>query len=335
MNNQPVQMKVNPLYAFYKAHAKVMNSLLMCIAVFVLGELILGIRNGSWGTFLSVSQILITIRLAAFTAIFALCQQCVISVGGGGLDLSIGYVATLAGILGGHLMNGGNIGLLPAIAIAVVIGTAFGFLNGVLTAYIKVPSLVVTMAVGSIVQGIINAYTSKVPIKGYASPILTQMCAKFTGVIPNIIFFLLIILIVVQIIYAKTKIGVKALGVGSNETAAHLSGVNVKRVRCIAFIVSGIIAALGGLLLLGYLGIAAKDMGSNYVMPSIVVVVVGGISIDGGESNFVSVFLATIFIQSMTNLFIALGWGDAGKWLGYGLILLIMLSAYIRNKRVR
>lgn len=335
MNNRPVQMKINPLNGFYKRHTKVLNSLLMCIAVFVLGELVLGVRSRNWGTFLSVSQILITIRLAAFTAVFALCQQCVISAGGGGLDLSIGYVATLAGILGGHLMNGSNSGLLPAIMVAVLIGCGFGFFNGILASYIKLPSLVVTMAVGNIVQGIINAYTAKVPIEGYAAPMLNQMCAKFTGVMPNIIFFLVFLLIVVYIIYAKTKIGVKVLGVGSNEVAAHLSGVNVKRVRCIAFIISGIIAALGGLLLLGYLGHAAKDMGSNYVMPSIVVVVVGGISIDGGESNFGSVFLATIFLQSMTNLFVALGWGDAGKWLGYGLILIIMLTAYIRNKRVR
>lgn len=334
MNNQPVQLKQNPIILFYKKHVKVINSLLMCIAILVLGDLILGIRSGTFGSFLSVSQIFITIRLAAFTAVFALCQQCVISAGGG-LDLSVGYVATLAGIWGGHLMNESNVGLLPAIAVAILLGGAVGLLNGLLTSYIRLPSLVVTMAVGNIVQGIINAFTAKVPIEGYASPLLSQMCAKFTGPIPNIAFFIVIVIVVVSVIYSKTKIGIKVLGVGSNETAAHLCGVNVKRVRCIAFVVSGVVAALGGLLLLGYLGHASKDMGSNYVMPSIVAVVVGGISIDGGESNFVSVFFAVIFLQSMTNLFIALGWGDAGKWLGYGLILVIMLTAYIRNKRVR
>ena len=111
--------------------------------------------------------------------------------------------------------------------------------------------------------------------------------------------------------------------------------MNVKRVRCLAFVVSGILAALIGLLLLGYLGHASKDMASNYVMPSIVAVVVGGISINGGEGNYLSVVLGAVVLQSLTNLFVALGWGDAGKWLGYGLILLIMLAAYIRNKRKR
>ena len=102
-----------------------------------------------------------------------------------------------------------------------------------------------------------------------------------------------------------------------------------------AFVVSGIIAAFVGLLLLGYLNHASKDMASNYVMPSIVAVVVGGISINGGEGNYLAVVLGAVVLQSLTNLFVALGWGDAGKWLVYALILLVMLAAYIRNKRKR
>ena len=70
-------------------------------------------------------------------------------------------------------------------------------------------------------------------------------------------------------------------------------------------------------------------------MPSIVAVVVGGCSINGGEANYLAVVLGAVVLQSLTNLFVALGWGDAGKWLGYGIILLIMLAIYIRGRRRR
>ena len=106
MDNRPVQLEKHPVREFYQRNNKVLNTLLMCILVFILGEIIIGAVMGTHGTFLSVSQVFLTIRLAAFVALFGLCQQLVICVGGGGLDLSVGYIATLSGIVAGHLMNG-------------------------------------------------------------------------------------------------------------------------------------------------------------------------------------------------------------------------------------
>jgi ribose transport system permease protein len=336
MNSKAVQMKAaNPLYALYLRNSKVINSIIMCIGVFVIGEIVVGIRTDNWGTFLSSTQVLITMRLAAITTFFALSQQTVISAGGGGLDLSVGNIATLSAIFGGSFMFGSNWGLIPAILIALVIGGFFGFINGFLAAYIKLPSLVVTLAVSIIVQGLINAYSANVSFMTDVSPGLRWLISGFTGPIPNNLFLIAIMIVIVTIIYNKTRLGTRILGVGSNDVVAHLSGVNVKRVRCTAFVISGIIAALGGLVLLGLLGHATREMGVNYVFPSIIVVIVGGVSLDGGEANYLSVFFAAVFLQCLTNLFIGLGWGDAGKWLGYGLVLLIMLTLYIRSKRVR
>ena len=334
-DNRPVQLEKHPVREFYQKNSKVLNALLMCVCVFVAGELIIGAVMGQHGVFLSVPQVFLTIRLAGFVARFGLCQQLVICVGGGGLDLSVGYIATLTGICAGHIMNGSNAGILPSIVVAIVIGAFFGLCNGLLTAYLQLPSLVVTMAMGNIVQGIINAYVSEVAIAGNAAPALAWLTAKFTGIFPNILIVVVLVTAIMMVLFRRTSLGVRILGVGANENTAYLSGVNVKRVRCMAFVVSGIIAAFVGLLLLGYLNHASKDMASNYVMPSIVAVVVGGISINGGEGNYLAVVLGAVVLQSLTNLFVALGWGDAGKWLGYGLILLVMLAAYIRNKRKR
>ena len=94
-------------------------------------------------------------------------------------------------------------------------------------------------------------------------------------------------------------------------------------------------ASLIGLLLLGNMGIAFKDMGSNYVMPSIAAAVVGGVSLAGGDGNYLGVILGAIFLQTLTNLLVALGWGDAGKWTGFGIVLFILLIVYVSNRRSR
>jgi len=76
-------------------------------------------------------------------------------------------------------------------------------------------------------------------------------------------------------------------------------------------------------------------MGSNYVMPSIAAVVVGGVSLGGGDGNYVGVILGAVFLQTLTNLLVALGWGDAGKWVGFGVVLYVLLIVYVGNRRRR
>jgi ribose transport system permease protein len=83
------------------------------------------------------------------------------------------------------------------------------------------------------------------------------------------------------------------------------------------------------------MGIAFKDMASNYVMPSIAAVVVGGVSLTGGDGNYIGVILGAIFLQALTNLLIAFGLGDAGKWLAFGIVLYVLLSFYASDRRSR
>lgn len=307
---------------------KTIVAFLLIIFLFILGEIVVS-------DFLSVGQILLTIKLSSFIALFALCQMIVIAAGGSGLDLSVGYTATLSAILTATIMDGKNENLLSAILVALVIGAVIGFANGTLIAYVKLPPLVVTMAMASIIQGVINVYTAGRSITGKPSPILGTIAAKSTGIFPNILFVLISLAVIVMILLYKTKWGLKLFGVGTNEKTAYLSGVNVKAVRLVAFIISGIAASLIGLLLIGNMGTAFKDMGSSYVMPSIAAVVVGGVSLAGGEGNYFRVILGSIFLQTLTNLLVALGWGDAGKWLGFGIVLFALLIAYVSDRRKR
>ena len=312
----------------FEKNKKTIVALSLIVFLFLLGEIIVS-------NFLSLGQILLTIKLSSFIALFALCQMIVIAAGGAGLDLSVGFTATLTAILTATIMDGKNENLLPAILAAMVIGAVIGFFNGSLVAYVKLPPLVVTMAMASIIQGAINVYTAGKNITGKPSPILETIAAKSTGTFPNILFVLIIVAVIVMILLYKTRWGLTLFGVGTNERTAYLSGVNVKAVRLAAFVISGAVAGLIGLLLIGYMGTAFKDMGSSYVMPSIAAVVVGGVSLVGGEGNYFRVILGSIFLQTLTNLLVALGWGDAGKWLGFGIVLFALLIAYVSDRRKR
>lgn len=315
-------------YKIIDRYKKLIIAFLLIVFLFVIGEFTVE-------TFLTLGQVLLTLKLASFIALFALCQMVAIAGGGSGLDLSVGYMATITAVFTAAIMDGQNSNLWIAVLAALGLGLAVGFLNGVLTAYLKLPPLVVTLAMANILQGVINVYTAGKNITGRPSPVLQIIAAKSTGIFPNIVFLLLIITPIVMIIMYKTKLGLKLFGSGSNETAAYLSGVNVKMVRCLSYVISSTLASLIGLLLIGNMGIAFKDMGSNYVMPSIAAVVVGGVSLTGGDGNYIGVILGAIFLQTLTNLLVALGWGDAGKWTGFGIVLFILLIVYLSSRRIR
>jgi ribose transport system permease protein len=328
MNPKAQAKAIGSMKALIARNRKLIIAFALILFLFVLGEVVVS-------HFLSLGQVLLTTKLASFIALFGLCQMIVIAGGGDGLDLSVGYNATMTAVLTASMMDGKNENVWIAILVALAIGALIGLANGLFTSYLKLPPIVVTLAMSLIIQGTINVYTAGRNITGRPSPVLQAIAAKSTGGFPNILFVLLVLAPVVMIILNRTKWGAILFGVGSNETAAHLSGVNVKMVRCISFVISGTLAGLIGLLLIGNMGIAFKDMGSNYVMPSIAAAVVGGVSLAGGDGNYVGVILGAIFLQTLTNLLVAIGWGDAGKWTGFGIVLFILLIVYVSNRRKR
>lgn len=318
----------NALKQFYGRYKKIIVAVGLILLLFIIGEIIVG-------SFFSINQVLLTIKVAAFIALFGMCQMIVIASGGGGLDLSVGFNATIVAVLAAKICDGQNANLPLAILVALAVGSAIGVVNGLFTAYMHLPPLIVTMAVSNIVQGIINVYTAGRSITGRPAPILTEIAAKSTNGFPNILFVLIILTVLIMLFIYKTRWGMKLLGVGANDTTAYLCGINVKKVRFAAFVACGALAGIVGLLLVGNMGQAFKDMGSIYVMPSIAAVVVGGLSLNGGEANYIGVILGAIILQTLTNVFVAMGWGDAGKWTGFGIILVFMLIAYVRSKRSR
>lgn len=319
--------KENRFVDITERYKKTIVAVVFIILLYVIGEITVG-------GFVSVHSIMQMIKFATYIALFALCQLLVICAGGD-IDLSVGYVATLVAVLSAPVLNGSDAQLWKAFLIAIVVGGSIGLVNGLLVSYVKLPSLVVTMGIANVAQGVVNVYSAKYGVSGAPSPVLKKITTGSIGVVPNIIWLLLICTVIVMIIMYKTKWGVMLKSVGSNSLASFRCGLKVRVIRTLAFVASGVLAGFIGLLLLGNLGQAFKDMASQYVMPSIAAVVVGGVSLNGGEGNYVNVVLGAMVLQTLTNLFVSYGLGDAGKWLGIGTILLLMLILYVREKMSR
>ena len=308
----------------------------MILVIFVIGEIVLvnyfGFANWS---FFSIGKFLVTTKLAAIIALFGLCQMIVIAGGNFGFDLSVISNATLSAIITTLVMDGSNANILPAVLVAIALGAAIGAVNGLLAAYLNLPALIATMGMSYILQGIINAYSTNMSIGGDPSPAVIQLAAKTTGSFPNIIFLMIILVVVMWLLISKSKIGTILLSVGANDAAARLCGINVKKVRWLTYFFSGITAALVGIILVGNLGTPYKTMAADKMILSVVSVVVGGISIKGGEANYLGVFLGAIVLQSVSDLFVTFGWSEGARWLGYGIILFGILSLYVRSIRSR
>ena len=277
-------------------YKKTLIALAFIVLLYVIGEITVG-------SFVSVHAIMQMIKFATYIALFALCQLLVICAGGD-IDLSVGYTATLVAVLSAHILEGSNAQLWKAILIAVAVGGCIGLINGFLVSYVKLPSLVVTMGMANVAQGIVNVYSAKYGIGGSPSPVLKTITTGSIGAVPNIIWLLLVCTVIAMIVFYKTKIGVLLKSIGFNALASYRCGLKVQVIRTMAFVASGIIAGCVGLLLLGNLGQAFKDMASQYVMPSIAAVVVGGVSLNGGEGNYINVVLGAMVLQTLTNLFV-------------------------------
>ena len=245
----------------------------------------------------------------------------------------MGYAATMTAVITAAIMDGKNENLWMAILVALAIGLVVGGLNGALAAYVKLPPLVVTLAMSSILQGAINVYTAGRNITGRPSPVLQIIAAKSIGIFPNILFVLLDPRAPGHDPSLPHQVGPEAVRRG-HQRNGRLPERGEREAGALHVVPHQRGAGEPHRAApLGNMGIAFKDMGSNYVMPSIAAAVVGGVSLTGGDGNYLGVILGAIFLQTLTNLLVALGWGDAGKWLGFGVVLFILLIVYVSNRR--
>jgi ribose transport system permease protein len=244
------------------------------------------------------------LSFAAFTIIVGLGQMMVISTGPGNVDLSIPATITLSGVVAMKIMDTDNARLL--IGIAAALGTSFlvGLFNYGLIRILRIPPIIATLSSSFLILSTAISYGRGIRIK--PPPLLADFATAHLFGIPLPAMLVLLLSVAVAIILKRTTYGRTVLAIGQNPRAARLAGLNVNLTRFATYVLSALLAGLTGILLSGFSGGAALNMGEGFLLASIAVVVIGGTSVAGGRANVPGVWGAALFIyllDTMLNIF--------------------------------
>ena len=290
-----------------------------------LGLLYLGTVLAAPG-YLAPAQIGGLLQLAALLGIVAIGQTLVILIGG--IDLSVSAVVTFTNLVTGAILNGMDVKLPIALAVSLGVGALVGVVNGLVITRLRVPDLVATLATMTIVIGVGYIVTNGAP-RGTSSPALNAfMTERFGGFITGGLLLWLALAAVVIVLLSRTTGGRRLYAVGLNRGASHYAGVGVRRVTLTLYAISGLTAGLAGFLLTGYTGSSYLNSGTTYQLASIAAVVLGGTSIFGGRGSYIGTVagvLITVLLQSILRV---IGIPQAGQYIAYGAVILVMILIF-------
>lgn len=299
-------------------------ALLLSVGLYLLGGII-------QPDFLNVAQAINIVRLAAFLGIIAAGQTLVIISGNEGIDLSVGAVVTLGAILTFMVGNGQSDMLLPALGVALAVGAGIGLVNGLGVVFLNIPPLVMTLGMTGVVQGGILALTEG-SIPGATPRLLaTLMNGRVLGV-PGVIYLWLALGLLMWLLLERTPYGKYLFAVGVNRRTARLSGVNVRLVVTVTYMLSGLLAAFGGFVLLGFTQRVFLNLGGSYLFPSIAAVVVGGTVLAGGRGSYLGTMAGALVLTVIDSLLRAMQIHEAYQLIVFGAILVALLSVYGRQR---
>ena len=288
--------------------------------------------------FLSAEYLLQQLKVASFLGIMATGMMLVILLGQ--IDLSLPWVVAMGGMMASAATAYGSLGQALAIPFGLACGILLGFVNGIGVAYLRIPSMIITLAVNAVARGLMVAYTG-----GFSPQDSASQAMRFLGAgsipitaglgIPIALVVWIVIGAATVFLLSRTTFGRAVYAIGNRERAAYLSGAATQRIVMFAFAISGALSAFGGILLAGYASHASQAMGDPYLLPSIAAVVLGGTSILGGRGSYFGTIAGVILITLLQSILQVMQMQEWGRQVIYGAVIIAMLLLYGRERLFR
>lgn len=288
-------------------------------------------------TFLSYSRILSALNYAYFLGLLALGVTFVIATGG--IDFSVGPVMFAAALISGRMLTMQNVPLGICVLVSILVGLAFGVLNGWLVAYIGLPSFITSMASMMLAKGLGSVYTGT---QSVSWPQLSEANGYFRNIIkvqigniqfPAGLVILIVAAIICSIVLNQTKAGRFILCLGSNKEAVRLSGVNVKKWEMLAYIICGCFAGFAAIFYVAAYTTVQPGLGDIFNNEAIASCVMGGTSMAGGLASMGGTIIGTMIIAFLQEGIMALGLQKELQYVLTGIIVLAAVFADIRSRR--
>lgn len=278
--------------------------------------------------FLTLENFLNVLRQISVVGIVAVGEALVIITGG--IDLSVGSVLALSGVVTALLTENAINPLLAGVG-GLLIGSAAGLVNGLLIVGVRITPFIVTLGMLSIARGATYLLTGGMPIT-FSSPLAFLGSGYVLG-IPTSVIVMFLVVILGHIFATKTVVGRYVFAIGDNERAARLSGIKVDHLKVLVYTVAGALCALAGIILAGNLYTADTAAGTGMELDAIAAAVIGGASLAGGEGSILGVLIGSALMGVLRNGFVLLG--VSAYWQVVAIGLVIILSVAIDRVRKR
>jgi ribose/xylose/arabinose/galactoside ABC-type transport system permease subunit len=279
--------------------------------------------------FLSVDNLLNVALSIAITGILAVGMTAVILTGG--IDLSVGSVAALAGVVAAMVVAGGRLPVALAALVAVAIGLAVGLFNGVMVAHFRVPPFVTTLAMLTICRGLAFIVTGGRSVGNLPAGFGFLGRERLLGV-PVPVILMLLVFAAGWFVLRRMTFGRYVYAVGGNREAAYLAGVSTRKVTLLVYVLNGLLVGLAGLVLASRLGAGVPNAGLQYELDVIAAVVVGGTSLNGGRGSVIGTLWGAVFIGVLNNGLNLAGIDPYMQKIALGLVILLAVLADQINK---
>lgn len=281
-------------------------------------------------SFLSLNNIFLILIQTSINGILAMGLMYVII--SGHIDLSVGSTVGLAGVAAALFALPGEYPLFVPILIGVAVGALVGLVNGIGVAYGTVPSFIVTLGTLTAVRGLALIVSGGAPVSGL-SPEFRSIASGRPFGIPALAIYFVIIAIIAALVLRKTVFGRRVYALGGNIHAAEVSGINVKRLTVIPFVISGLLAGICGVLLASRTFTGAPTAGASYELDAIAAVVIGGVSMAGGRGRALGVVLGALMIAMIANGLDLLGIDSNAQMLIKGAIIVLAVLVDVKTRR--
>ncbi|MDR0361524.1 MAG: ABC transporter permease [Planctomycetota bacterium] len=257
------------------------------------------VMSGLSPYFLTVDNLLGMTRFGATMALLAMGQALIVLAGGAGIDISMGSILSLSGVLFGLLVWKCGLDVWTASACGVVIGGLLGSVNGLTVAVWDFPPMIGTFATMWAYAALALIITGGVPVSGFPESFAFLGQRTVAGIPAQIALAVMPVYIILQFVMSKTAFGRSVYLIGINQEAARFAGLSVTRIRFFLYCLSGLLAGMGGVIMASWLMAARPDIGVGLEMQALTVTVLGGIDIFGGSGSLAGVMLAVLVVIMM------------------------------------
>lgn len=243
----------------------------------------------------------------------------------GGIDISVGSIIALSGVVSAKLIAEVGVPIFPAMLVGIAIGVVCGLVNGLMVAKFDVPALIATLAMQTIARGIAFILTKGIPVYGLPESIRT-LAQGYILQIPIPVYIMVLVFFVGWWMLEQTTFGRHVYALGGNEEVARLSGINVFLRKVQIYAMSGLFAGLSGMIMLSRINSGQPATSEGFEMDVITAAVLGGVSVAGGQGKVINVIAGVLIMGMLSNGMTLMNLDEYWQWVTKGIVLLFAVA---------